>query len=448
MRPNGADRRSLSNRAADGWLRLFVAAAAVVFVAACSPAPSASSTPSAVGPATTAPATVSSAAAKPAAASPAAGASPATSANPAPAASPVGASASPIGAAASPVGASASPPAAPAGATAAAPSAAAPNTAPAPPTGTPDHVKYATTTGSSTSAGVFIAQARGYFAAAGIDLEIVPFGGGADMISTIAASQVDVANTDAGAGLINAIARNLPIRFVADGSRCIPGKCNSALVVRKDLIDSGTFKDLPDLKGLSVNTYTPGSTLNGFTLQALEKAGLKQSDVKEQNLAFADVLPAFTTRAIDANFLIEPFTTLAVTQGIAVKWKDTSEILGPQQSTVMAFSPSFATQHQDAGKRFIVAYLRGVRDFTDAFDQGKDQDQIISILTDSTTLKNPAQWKNVPQWFDPNGGILLDPLKTNQQWYVDHGFIPTPINLDTVWDPTYVDYAVGVLGKR
>jgi hypothetical protein len=54
----------------------------------------------------------------------------------------------------------------------------------------------------------------------------------------------------------------------------------------------------------------------------------------------------------------------------------------------------------------------------------------------------------VPQWFDANVGILLDPLKTNQQWYVDHGFIPTPINLDTVWDPTYVDYAVGVLGKR
>ncbi|MCA1646408.1 MAG: ABC transporter substrate-binding protein, partial [Chloroflexi bacterium] len=311
-----------------------------------------------------------------------------------------------------------------------------------------EHVTYATTTGSSTSAGVFIALARGYFQEVGIDLEIVPFGGGADMISTIAASQVDVANTDAGAGLINAIGRNVPMKFVADGSRCIPGKCNSALVVRKDLVDSGAFKDLPDLKGLTINTYTPGSTLNGFSLQALEQAGLKASDVKEQNLGFADVLPAFSTRAIDANFLIEPFTTLAVVQGLAVKWKDTSEILGPQQSTVVAYSANFAAQRPDAGKRFMVAYLRGVRDFIDAFDQTKDTAQVVAILTNQTTLKDAAQWVNVPQWFDPNGGILLDALKKNEQWYADHGFIPTPVNLDTVWDSTYTDYALSVIGKR
>ena len=49
-------------------------------------------------------------------------------------------------------------------------------------------------------------------------METVDFPGGAQMIPAIAASQVDVANTDAGAGLINAIAHNLPARFVADGA--------------------------------------------------------------------------------------------------------------------------------------------------------------------------------------------------------------------------------------
>jgi ABC-type nitrate/sulfonate/bicarbonate transport system substrate-binding protein len=332
-----------------------------------------------------------------------------------------------------------------------APAAPAPAAVPATTAASPaalDHVKFATTTGSSTSAGVYIALARGYFSQVGIDVEMVPFNGGAEMISSIAADQVDVANTDAGAGLLNAMARNVPIRFVADGARCIEGKCNSALVVRKDLIDSGRFKDLPDLKGLSVNDYTPGSTLNGFTLRTLEKAGLSVSDIQEQNLNFPDVLPAFASKKLDANFLIEPFTTLGAAQGLSVKWKDTSQILGPQQSTVMAYSPAFASQRPEVGKRFMVAYLRGVRDFLDAFDQGKDTDQVVGILTANTTLKDPALWKNVPQWFDANGAILIDALKTNQQWYVDHGLVQTPVNLDAAWDGSYTDYALSVIGKR
>jgi NitT/TauT family transport system substrate-binding protein len=329
---------------------------------------------------------------------------------------------------------------------------AAPATPTAPPTAPPaalEHVKYATTTGSATSAPVFIAQARGYFQQQGIDLELVPFGGGAQMISSIAASQVDIANTDSGAGLINAMARNLPMRFAADGARCQEGRCNSALAVRKELVDSGTFKDLSDLRGLNVNTFTPGSTLSMFSARTLEKAGLKSTDIKEQTFNdFGDILPAFVSKSLDATYLIEPFTTQGVSQGVLVKFKDTSQILGPQQSTVIVYAPTFATQRQEAGKKFMVAYIHGVRDFLDAFDSGKDQEQIVSILTSSTLLKDPAQWKNVPQTFDSNGAILLDALKFNQQWYVEHGAIPTPVDLDQVWDPTYTEYAISVLGKR
>jgi NitT/TauT family transport system substrate-binding protein len=324
-----------------------------------------------------------------------------------------------------------------------------PTAAPTAPPAALEHVKYATTTGSATSAPVFIAQARGYFQQQGIDLELVPFGGGAQMISSIAASQVDIANTDSGAGLINAMGRNLPMRFAADGARCQEGRCNSALAVRKELVDSGAFKDLSDLRGLNVNTFTPGSTLSMFSARTLEKAGLKSTDIKEQTFNdFGDILPAFVSKSLDATYLIEPFTTQGVSQGVLVKFKDTSQILGPQQSTVIVYAPTFATQRQEAGKKFMVAYIHGVRDFLDAFDNGKDQDQIVSILTSSTLLKDPAQWKNVPQTFDPNGAILLDALKFNQQWYVEHGAIPTPVDLDQVWDPTYTEYAISVLGKR
>lgn len=365
---------------------------------------------------------------------------PAATSAPAPTAAPKpAASAAPVGA---------SPAAAPSAAPAASASASPPGLASVPKTPV-ETVKFATTTGSSTSAGVYIAQERGYFKQVGLNVDIVGFGGGAQMISSVAASQVDIANTDAGAGLINAMARNVPIRFVADGSRCIPGKCNSGLVVRKDLVDSGKFKSVADLKGMTVNTFSPGSTINMFLYRTLEKNGLKPSDIKTAELDnFTDIIPALTTKRLDATFLIEPFITLAASQGVAVKYQDTAQLLGAQQATIIVYSPNFASKHQEAGKRFAVAYLRGLRDFVDAFTTGKDKAQIVSILTKDTTLKNPALWNNVPQWFDPNGSILLDQLIAAQQWYQANGYVKTPIDFNKAWDPTYTDYALSVLGKQ
>jgi NitT/TauT family transport system substrate-binding protein len=337
----------------------------------------------------------------------------------------------------------------PAPTTAAPPAAAQP--APAQPTAAAgvDHVRFATTAGASGSAPVYIALERGYFREARIDLELVNFPGGAQMIPSIAASQVEVANTDAGAGLLNAIARDLPARFVADGASCTVAHCTATFLVRKQLVDSGAFKDLPDLRGKAVNTFTPGSTLYMYLYRMLEKSGLKDTDLNLQVLTFDQLLPAFTTGAIDASWQIDPFTTQSIAQGVAAKVGDAAEILGPQQSTVIVYSPTFATQQTEIGKRFMVAYLRGIRDYDDAFLNGKDRDAIVDILVKYTNLKDASLFARIglPN-FDPNGKILIDSLKANQDWYVGHKDVPTPIDLDKVYDTTFIDYAVSQLGGR
>jgi NitT/TauT family transport system substrate-binding protein len=318
-----------------------------------------------------------------------------------------------------------------------------------PASGGMDHVRFATTAGASGSAPVYIALERGYFKEANVDVELVNFPGGAQMIPSIAASQVEIANTDAGAGLLNAIARDLPARFVADGASCTVRHCSASFLVRKELVDSGAYKDVSDLRGKTVNTFTPGSTLYMYLFRMLDKAGLKQTDLNLQVLTFDQVLPAFTTGAMDASWQIDPFTTQGVAQGIAAKVGDAAELLGPQQSTVIVYSPTFATQQADVGKRFMLGYLRGIRDYDDAFVAGKDRDAIIDILVKYTNLKDPSLIAKIglPN-FDPNGKIIIDSLKANQDWYVGHGDVPTPIDLDKVYDTTFIDYAVSQLGGR
>jgi NitT/TauT family transport system substrate-binding protein len=316
--------------------------------------------------------------------------------------------------------------------------------------GAGEKVKVAITSGSVTGAGVYIALDRGYYREAGLDVEIVPFPGGAQMISSVAASQVDVANTDAGAGLLNAISRELPMRFVADGSHCDSQRCGTAFTVRKDLVDSGKFKDLKDLKGLTVNFSTQGSTLYQFSNRMLDKAGLKPPDLKVQNLTgFPDILPAYSNKGLDASWLIEPFIAQGAEQGLLAKYQTAAEMFGPQQNTVIVYAPNFSTQRVDAGKKFMTAYIRGLRDWIDAVDRNKDYDAIIGIMTKESSLKDPAIYKKIAlPAFDPNGALFLDAIKVNQQWYVDHGDVKNPIDVDKIYDPRYLEYAVGQLGKR
>src|SRR3954447_23724912 len=129
------------------------------------------------------------------------------------------------------------------------------------------------------------------------------------MIPPLAASQVDVANADAGTPLLNALGRGLPIRFVADENHTGPGHSNLAWVVRKDLIDSGAIRDLPDLRGKKISPIARGSLVDSLAFRTFDRAGIDPSEVQIEYVTFPDVLPAFGNRALDAAILTEPLVT-------------------------------------------------------------------------------------------------------------------------------------------
>jgi sulfonate transport system substrate-binding protein len=73
---------------------------------------------------------------------------------------------------------------------------------------------------------------------------------------------------------------------------------------------SSSAKSLSDLKGKKI-AYTRGSSGHGFLIQALEKAGLKPSDVQLTDLTPGDSLAAFSSGKVDAWATWEPFVTIA-----------------------------------------------------------------------------------------------------------------------------------------
>lgn len=309
---------------------------------------------------------------------------------------------------------------------------------------TPQKVRIAED-GSPSGAGFYIAHARGYFAEQGLDVEIKPFESSGDMLPAIASGDIDVAGGITGANLFNAVARGLDIRIIADKGTNYPGRSYFNLIVRKDL--AGEIKEYADLKGKRIGLFSVG-TLNEYTVEkALAVGGLTVHDVTLVPLGPPDMNVALANKSIDMGLQIEPLITQAEQQGIAVPWKETTDYLPGGQIAVVLASPKFVA-NQAVADKFMVAYLKGLRDYNDAFRKGKDTDGVIKILTEYSEVKDPAVWRSVRvTGLNPNGYVSVESLTDQYQWYRANGSVLQDVPLSQIIDMSLVDRALKQLGE-
>lgn len=303
---------------------------------------------------------------------------------------------------------------------------------------------------SVSDAGFFVPVEEGYFAQEGLAVEFVPFRSAADMIAPLGVGQLDIGGGAVSAGLFNALARGINLRIVADKGTIRKGQSYEALIVRKDLVDSGRFRTLADLKGLRLGLAARGISPHIDLALLVQKAGLTLNDVEVVVMAFPDMVPAMANKALDGALLIEPFRAQAVEAGIGAFILSADEIYPDHQVAVVLYAPHMRREKVDPGRRFMAAYLRGVRDFNDAFvkRQPARRSRVIAALAKHTPVKDLALYeKMVMPWLDPNGAVNRQSLRFDQDWYAEHGFVPRKVNLSLVVDDRFVLAALARLGR-
>lgn len=361
--------------------------------------------------------------------------------SPAPTPTPTKAAPPPAATAAKPAGEATKPVA-----TAAAPATTAPK-ADVKPLSPPVTVKIGSS-GSLTEAFFNIADAKGYFADEGIKAEFLRFQNANEMVPPLGTGELDVGGGATSPALFNAIARGIPIKIVADRSTSLPGRANLAIMVRKDLVDSGQVKDFKDFKGKTVAITAQGNTTEMVLVMALDKAGLKETDVNMVTMGFPDMVAAFSTKAIDISISTDPSNGRAVQQGTAVRWKGEDEVYPNHEPSIMLYGTGLYQNKPEAAKRVAVAYIRGIRDYLDAFNKNINKDQIISIMMDATGIKDRQLYDIMTiMGVDPNGYMNPKSIAADQDWYFGQGQMQQKVDLSKVVDGQFVDYAVERLGK-
>ncbi|HLH25748.1 MAG TPA: ABC transporter substrate-binding protein [Chloroflexota bacterium] len=298
-----------------------------------------------------------------------------------------------------------------------------------------------------------LALDRGYFTAQGLDVETVQITSGAEMVPALATNQIQVGNGAPSAALYNALARDVDIRLVADYAHVGPPTDTVlAILVRKDLWDSGTVRSLADLKDGRVFAAgtVPGTVSDLLYNKALAKEGISGDGIQMQYMPIPDVYAALANGRIDAGTLTEPLTTQAVQQGIATVLYPAGAVIPGAILSVLQYSPQFAAEQPDAATRFMVGYLQGVRDYYDAFVLQKDRDAAIDTLMQSLAPKDRRMWETAHYMStDQNGAVDVNDLRSSAEFYLQHGDFGGPIpDFAKFIDTRFAEAAVQILGRR
>ena len=245
--------------------------------------------------------------------------------------------------------------------------------------------------GAASGAGFYIAKEKGYFEDYNIEVEFAQFANSDDMLPALAAGEVDIAGGVSTASFFNAIAQGIDVKIIADKGHNNPGKSYFTFVIGNHMVDE--IKDYSDMKGKRIGVSSLNSIDWYIYYEMLKHAGLTEDDVEFVLMAdFGSMLGAIDGGTIDVALNIEPLIAQGVANGFHVRFGDTTDYAPESQIAMVLGSPQFMNEEKDISLRFMAAYLKGVRDYNDAFLKDIGKAEVVEIMTMHTALKDPALW--------------------------------------------------------
>lgn len=283
---------------------------------------------------------------------------------------------------------------------------------------------------------LYIAQAEGYFAKQGLDVELVEFTRQADIIPALITKQIDVTGLAVDAALLSAIHQATDLKIVADkGVIDANAKCSyGGFLANIDLITSG---DLNNPESITEKTFIfpPASQFEYMLDQALLPFGLNTSAVTTAYMTTPTIFEAFQTGELDVAHTPEPWLSRIVATGKAEIWHSYEDLNPGGQLAVIIFGPSVIQENTEAGDRFMAAYLQAVQQY----NQGKT-DRNIELMAEFTKSDLASAASSCWLSFTPNGSVNIESILDFQEWAIARGYVDNMLTLEQFWDGSYLEH--------
>ncbi|MBN1148159.1 MAG: ABC transporter substrate-binding protein [Anaerolineales bacterium] len=282
----------------------------------------------------------------------------------------------------------------------------------------------------------FIAQEEGYFTEQGLKVEFIRIEKTSEAIPALAQGQIDVAAGFFDVSTLNAIARGGNIKYVSDKGYLAVDHCSaSTWVLRTDLYDSGALDDLKNMVDKKA-AFTPTSSAEYALDLLLKGSGISSADVEVLNIPLATRLEGLGTGAIDLAAVSDPWTVRMVNAGYGKIWHPWEQVLPDFQFSVIMFGPNLLEKNRRIGERFIVAYLKAVRQYI----AGKT-DRNVEIIAKYTQIDPAEVQQSCWMAMRPDGTLDLAGMADFQEWALSKGYLDQLIPVEQIVDLSFIKYA-------
>jgi NitT/TauT family transport system substrate-binding protein len=258
----------------------------------------------------------------------------------------------------------------------------------------------------------YIAEKEGYFKEQGLEIEFVPLGGGLNALPLLAQGKVDVFGGSVNAALMNGIARGARMRIVADKGFVGENDLYFTIMARKELADSGKLDAPGGLKG-TVVALTPNSVLQYCFELVLKQRGAAPSDIRYEFIPTNMHQEALLNGAIDLAVAGEPWIVRMRKTGKLVRWLSACDIMPGMQYSVLSYGPSLLDERREDGRKFMIAYLKGVR----MYNEGKTEKN-VRYAAEYTGLDPEMVREMAWPCLRGDGTMNLQSIRDFQSWAV------------------------------
>jgi ABC-type nitrate/sulfonate/bicarbonate transport system substrate-binding protein len=291
---------------------------------------------------------------------------------------------------------------------------------------------------------LYVAKHEGFFARQKLNVVFETLRRSSEAIPALESGRVGVLGGAPSSALLNVIGRARDVKVVADRGHFGPANapCSYvAFVASPRVLDSGKLRRPEDLKGKRVSVNTKSSS--GFAAElVLDRAGLKLKDVNIVDVPDETIVNAMGG-AVDVASVPEPWITRIKDAGTGRVWIGEETVRPNAQFGVLAFGTALLKDDPDAGRRFMVAYLQGVR----AYNKGKTDENVAAIAAETELAPQLVRRLCWPQ-MRGDGRLNWESVNALQTWYVRSDLIDRALTENEFWTTSFIDYANRELGKQ
>lgn len=295
----------------------------------------------------------------------------------------------------------------------------------------------------TSHSGSFIAFERGYFAEAGLEVELKFFQAAQPMAVAIASGDVDYAVTAISGGLVS-LADKGAIKVIG-GALSEEQGIDGQKILASDAAFQAGLTSPAALDGKSFGMSTAGSSFHymGSKVAAAEGASLSFKPLQKVGA----IIGALKSGQIDAWSIVPHIAKPLAASGAVHIIGDIADYLPDYQVTTVFTSAGNAANEREMTGDYLAAYSRGVADYNATMigkESGQDGiDEMVDLIhkyvyTDRPRDKAAPSIINGTMRLNEGAALNVASVRDQLEWFQSEGLVDADIPLETLLDTSYV----------